>query len=104
MKKVITLLCQLAILMLFYFFIWGDTIFLVSVGAIIVQSVLSLKFTGWVSAFAYPTTYLIASLYDTPVYGVPNNLYVYWYLSYIAITILVFVIDLVIKNRQETSK
>ena len=104
MKKVIILLCQLAILMLFYFFMWGDMIFLVSVGAIILQSVLSLKFTGWVSVFAYPATYMIASLCDTPIYDVPNNLYVYWYLSYIAITISAIVIDFVIKSRQKTSR
>lgn len=67
---------------------------------IIVQCVFSLKIIGWISAIAYPITYLIAVLCDTPLYDVPNNLYVYWYLSYIALILIGLVVDLILKNRK----
>ena len=104
MKKIVFLICQLAILLLAHFLVWGDTIIILGIAAIILQCVLNLKLVGWVSALTYPLTYVIASLCDTPINGVSNNLYVYWYLSYIAITILAFITDLILKNRKRNLK
>ena len=98
MKKVIFLICQLAILLLSHFLVWGDTIILLGIAAIIVQCIMSLNFTGWISAFAYPITYLCAGAIDTPQDG---NQYVFWYISYIAITVIVFVVELIIRNRKK---
>lgn len=102
MKKVVFLISQSAILLLAHFLVWGDTIIILGIAAIIIQCVLNLKFVGWVAAFAYPLTYVIASLCDTPVNGAPNNLYVYWYLSYIVITVVAFITDLILKKQKKS--
>ena len=100
-KKIITLICQLAIILLAHFLVWGDTILILGIVGIIAQYVLSMKIVGWVSALAYPLTYWIAGLFDTPIYhGVPNNLYVYWYFGYIALVLISVIADLVLKNRK----
>ena len=97
MKKIVFLICQFAILLFAHFLVWGDTIILLGIAAIIAQCVLHLKFVGWVSAIAYPVTYWCAGLLDTPQKG---NLYVYWYFSYIVITASVWIMDLILKNRK----
>ena len=91
-KKTIFLLCQLAILLIPYFFVWGDQIILLGVAAIIAQYAFSLKITGWVSAASYILTYWVSDQLDTPTAG---NLYVYWYLSYMGIIILVLMAELI---------
>ncbi|MBR4049137.1 MAG: hypothetical protein IKK09_01435 [Clostridia bacterium] len=100
MKNIVLLVCQLSIILLAYFLVWGDAILILGIAGIIVQCVFSLKIIGWISAIAYPITYLIAVLCDTPLYDVPNNLYVYWYLSYIALILIGLVVDLILKNRK----
>ena len=97
MKKLVILLCQLAIILLAHFLVWGDTILILGIAGIIVQCVLSLKIVGWVSAVAYPLTYWIAGLLDTPMDG---NQYVYWYLSYIALVLSSVIADLILKKRK----
>ena len=68
-KKIISLVCQLAIILLAHFFVWGDTILILGIAGIIAQCVFLLKNVGWVSAVAYPITYWIAGLIDTPLGG-----------------------------------
>ena len=97
MKKLIVLLSQLAIILLAHFLVWGDTILILGIAGIIVQYVLSLKIVGWVSAVAYPLTYWLAGLLDTPTDG---NQYVYWYLSYIALVLISVIVDLILKKRK----
>lgn len=99
-KKIISLVCQLIIILLAHFLVWGDTILILGIAGIIAQCVFSLKIVGWVSALAYPITYLVASLLDTPIYDVPNNLYVYWYLGYIVLILISLIMDLILKNRK----
>ena len=99
-KKIISLVCQLAIILLAHFLVWGDTILILGIAGIIAQCVFSLKIIGWVSALAYPITYVVASWLDTPIYDVPNNLYVYWYLGYIALILISFIADLLLKKRK----
>ena len=102
MKKVVSLVCQIAIILLAHFLVWGDTILILGIAGIIAQHVFSMKIVGWVSALAYPITYVVASWLDTPTYDVPNNLYVYWYLSYIALILISLVVDLILKNRKSS--
>lgn len=97
MKKLIVLLSQLAIILLAHFLVWGDTILILGIAGIIVQYVLSLKIVGWVSAVAYPLTYWLAALLDTPMAG---NQYVYWYVGYIALVLISAIIDLISKKRK----
>ena len=99
-KKIISLVCQLAIILLAHFLVWGDTILILGIAGIIAQCVFSLKIIGWVSALAYPITYVVASGLDTPIYDVPNNLYVYWYLGYNALILISFIADLILKKRK----
>ena len=99
-KKIISLVCQLAIILLAHFMVWGDSILILGIAGIIAQCVFSMKIVGWVSALAYPTTYIVASWLDTPIYDVPNNLYVYWYLGYIALILISFIADLLLKKRK----
>ena len=97
MKKLIVLLSQLAIILLAHFLVWGDSILILGIAGIIAQYVLSLKIVGWVSAVAYPLTYWIAGMLDTPRGG---NQYVYWYLGYIALILISLVVDLLLKKRK----
>ena len=97
MKKLIVLLSQLAIIMLAHFLVWGDTILILGIAGIIVQYVLSLKIVGWVSAVAYPLTYWLAGLLDTPMGG---NQYVYWHVGYIALVLISIIADLILKKRK----
>ena len=97
MKKIVLMICQLAIILLAHFLVWGDTILILGIAGIIVQYVLSLKIVGWVSAVAYPLTYWIAGMLDTPRGG---NQYVYWYLGYIALILISLVVDLLLKKRK----
>ena len=97
MKKLIVLLSQLAIILLAHFLVWGDTILILGIAGIIVQYVLSLKIVGWVSAVAYPLTYWLAGLLDTPTDG---NQYVYWHLGYIALILISAIIDLILRKRK----
>ena len=97
MKKLILLVCQLTIILLAHFLVWGDTILLLGIAGIVAQYIFSLKITGWISAIAYPITWWIAGLFDIPMGG---NQYVYWYLSYIAITALVFAVEIVAKKNR----
>jgi hypothetical protein len=97
MKKAILLICQLAILLIAHFFVWGDTIILLGIAAVLAQHFMSLRFTGWVSAAAYPITYWCAGIFDTPQAG---NQYVLWYLSFIAVTFFTFVAELIAKNKK----
>ena len=97
MKKLIILLSQLAIILLTHFLVWGDTIFILGIAGIVAQYVLSLKIVGWVSAVAYPLTYWLAGLLDTPVGG---NQYVYWYVGYSAFVLISLIIDLILKKRK----
>ena len=99
-KKIISLVCQLAIILLAHFMVWGDSILILGIAGIIAQCVFSMKIVGWVSALAYPITYVVASWLDTPIYDVPNNLYVYWYLGYIALILISFIADLLLKKRK----
>ena len=99
-KKIISLVCQLAIILLAHFWVWGDTILILGIAGVIAQCVFSLKIIGWVSALAYPITYVVANWLDTPIYDVPNNLYVYWYLGYIALILISFIADLLLKKRK----
>ena len=103
MKKLIVLLSQLAIILLAHFLVWGDTILILGIAGIIVQCVFSMKIVGWVSALAYPVTYVAASLLDTPIYDVPNNFYVYWYFGYIALILISIVGDLLLKKSKLTN-
>ena len=100
MKKIVLLVCQLAIILLAHFMVWGDSILILGIAGIIAQCVFSMKIVGWVSALAYPITYVVASWLDTPIYDVPNNLYVYWYLGYIALILISFIADLLLKKRK----
>ena len=100
MKKLIVLLSQLAIILLAHFLVWGDTILILGIAGIIVQYVLSLKIVGWVSAVAYPLTYWLAGLLDTPTDG---NQYVYWHLGYIALILISIVGDLLLKKSKLTN-
>ena len=97
MKKLVISLCQLAIILLAHFLVWGDSILILGIAGIIAQYVLSLKIVGWVSAVAYPLTYWIAGMLDTPRGG---NQYVYWYLGYIALILISLVVDLLLKKRK----
>ena len=97
MKKLIVLLSQLAIILLAHFLVWGDTILILGIAGIIAQYVLSLKIVGWVSSVAYPLTYWIAGMLDTPTGG---NQYVYWYLGYIALILISAIIDLILRKRK----
>ena len=97
MKKVIFLICQLAILLLSHFLVWGDIIILLGIAAIVSQCIMSLNFIGWVAAIAYPITYWCAGVFDTPQDG---NQYVYWYLSYIALVLISVIVDLILKKRK----
>lgn len=101
LKNIVFLICQLAILLLAYFLVWSDAILVLGLAASIAQCVLRLKLVGWVSALAYPVTYWCAGLFDTPQGG---NQYVYWYFSYVGITILVLIADLILKRRKKTKK
>ena len=96
-KKTVFLLCQFAILLLPYFFVWSDTPVLLGAAAIIVQYVWSLKYTGWAGACGYILTYWLAGILDRPQDG---NMYVYWYLSYFAIVGVIFVVELVGKSKK----
>lgn len=95
MKKGIISLIHLAILLVAHFCVWGDTIIIAGIIAIILQVALSLRFAGWVASIAYPVTYWVSSLCDAPGQG---NQYVYWYLGYIGIIVLAVIIDLVVKR------
>ena len=97
MKKIVLMICQLAIILLAHFLVWGDTILILGIAGIIAQYVLSLKIVGWVSAVAYPLTYWLAGLLDTPTDG---NQYVYWYLGYIALILISAIIDLILRKRK----
>ena len=97
MKKLIVLLSQLAIILLAHFLVWGDTILILGIAGIVAQCIFSMKIVGWVSAFAYPLTYWLAGLLDTPTDG---NQYVYWYLGYIALILISLVVDLLLKKRK----
>ena len=97
MKKLVISLCQLAIILLAHFLVWGDSILILGIAGIVAQCIFSLKIVGWVSAVAYPITYLIAGLLDTPMGG---NQYVYWYLGYIALVLISLVVDLILKKRK----
>jgi|GEM_PF-3694757 len=99
-KKIISLVCQLAIILLAHFLVWGDSILILGIAGIIAHCVFSMKIVGWASALAYPITYVVASWLDTPTYDVPNNLYVYWYLSYIALILISIVVDFILKMRK----
>ena len=91
-RKIVFLLCQFVILLLPYFFVWSDQPVLLGAAAIIVQYVLSLKYTGWAGACGYILTYWLAGILDRPQNG---NMYVYWYLSYFAVVGVIFVVELV---------
>jgi hypothetical protein len=65
MKKLVISLCQLAIILLAHFLVWGDSILILGIAGIVAQCIFSLKIVGWVSAVAYPITYWIAGLLDT---------------------------------------
>ena len=97
MKKLVISLFQLAIILLAHFLVWGDTILILGIVGIIAHYVLSLKIVGWGSAVAYPLTYWLAGLLDTPMGG---NQYVYWYVSYIALVLISAIIDLILKKRR----
>ena len=97
MKKLVISLCQFATILLAHFLVWGDTTLLLGIAGIISQCVLSFKIVGWVSAVAYPITYWIAGLLDTPMDG---NQYVYWHLGYIAVVLISLVVDLILKKRK----
>ena len=97
-KKIISLVCQLAIILLAHFLVWGDTILILGIAGIIAQCVFSLKIVGWVSAVAYPLTYWLAGLLDTPTGG---NQYVYWYVGYISLVLISLIADFVLKNRKQ---
>lgn len=97
MKKIVLLVCQLAIILLAHFLVWGDTILILGIAGIIAQCIFSLNIIGWVSAVAYPITYWFAGLLDTPMGG---NQYVYWYLGYIELVVVSLVIDLILKKRK----
>ena len=96
-KKIISLVCQLAIILCAHFLVWGDTILILGITGIIAQCVFSLKIVGWVSAIAYPITYWVVGLFDTPMDG---NQYVYWYWGYIVLVVISLVIDLIVKKKQ----
>lgn len=97
MKKLVISLCQLAIILLAHFLVWGDSILILGIAGIVAQCIFSLKIVGWVSAVAYPITYWIAGLLDTPMGG---NQYVYWYSGYIALVLISLVVDLILKKRK----
>ena len=97
MKKLVISLCQLAIILLAHFLVWGDSILILGIAGIVAQCIFSLKIVGWVSAVAYPITYWIAGLLDTPMGG---NQYVYCYLGYIALVLISLVVDLILKKRK----
>ncbi len=102
-KELVLLFCQLLILFLGYFSVWKDSIILLGVIFIIIQYVSSLHLLGWISAIAYPITYIVASWCDTPIYGVPNNLYVYWYLSYITLILSTLIIELILRYKRNSN-
>ena len=97
MKKLVISLCELAIILLAHFLVWGDSILILGIAGIVAQCIFSLKIVGWVSAVAYPITYWIAGLLDTPMGG---NQYVYLYLGYIALVLISLVVDLILKKRK----
>lgn len=97
MKKLVISLCQLVIILLAHFLVWGDSILILGIAGIVAQCIFSLKIVGWVSAVAYPITYWIAGLLDTPMGG---NQYVYWYSGYIALVLISLVVDLILKKRK----
>ncbi len=92
----ITAIIQIAILLLAYFGVWGYTVVLAGLVGILLQVFLHLRFTGWISAVAYPVTYWISALCDTPTGG---NLYVYWVFSYVGIIIISLAVDLILKKK-----
>ncbi len=102
-KKTISFLLMLAILVASWFFVCGETIVLLGLAAILIQVFANLRFVGWISVTAYSLTYWIALLLDKPVYpGVPNNLYLLWYLGYGFIFAVALIVDLILKYRKKS--
>ena len=99
-RKIVFLLCQFVILLLPYFFVWSDQPVLLGTAAIIVQYVLSLKYTGWAGACGYILTYWLAGILDRPQDG---NMYVYWYLCYFALVGVILVVELVVKFKKRVN-
>ena len=96
-QKLVFLLCQLAIILIPYFLVWSDTVFLLGVAAIIAQYAFSLKFTGLAAAVSYILTYWVSDHLDSPSAG---NLYVYWYLSYFGIIVITLAAELIVRLRK----
>lgn len=102
-KKAIGFLLMLAVLTASWFFVWGNTIVLLGLVAILIQTFSNLHFVGWISVVAYSITYWIASILDQPTYpGVPNNLYLLWYLGYGFVFAVALIVDLFWTKRKAT--
>ena len=99
-KKIVFLLCQFVILLLPYFLVWSDQLMLLGIAAIIVQYVLSLRYTGWAGACGYILAYWLAGILDRPQDG---NMYVYWYLCYFALVGVILVVELVVKFKKRVN-
>ncbi len=95
---IVIAIVQLSILLLSVFYVQGWDIFLAGIVAIIMQLFLQMRYAGWVSVVAYPLTYWISGLLDHPSNG---NLWVFWFFSYITITIIAIMLDIFTTYRQK---
>lgn len=103
LRKVAVFVVQTAILVLSWYFVYAYSLIGIAGLGVLLHFIKNMRVTGWVSAIAYPVMYWIALLCDTPTeLGVlPNNLYVFWNLGYIAVLLIALVADLVIKIKSQ---
>ena len=97
LKKLLFAGLQLALLLLPYFKLWSDQIFLLGLAAILLQGVFSLRFTGWAGSAAYSLTCGISAAMAAPEQG---DAHAYWHFGYFAIVLLTLVADLILKFRR----
>lgn len=96
LSKLVTAIIQWGILMAFFYGVWGwGNTMLIGIAVICLQMIFPLRFAGWVAAVAYPVTYCISYLCDTPEAG---NFFVYWYFSYIGILVVAILADVLLKK------
>lgn len=80
--------------------LWG-------IGFIIIAFFLKSVYGSWAIVLAYPISYVLGNLFDTPhpIDGrLPNNMYSLWYLIFIGSSIAILIFEVILKVRRDNRK